>query len=137
MRTLALLLLAVPLFSQDAKPQKLTNPFEAFAYGTPKERQAAQDFISFEKKTGRQYDKALADYRECMQLEPQNVDRLRLVAWVLAMILDRTTPLPMRVPLTAVVSAIGVSTSVGLFFGVYPARKAARLNPIEALRAES
>jgi putative ABC transport system permease protein len=59
------------------------------------------------------------------------------VAWVLAMILDRTTPLPMRVPLTAVVSAIAVSTAVGLFFGVYPARKAARLNPIEALRAES
>jgi putative ABC transport system permease protein len=58
------------------------------------------------------------------------------LAWVLAMILDRTTPLPMRVPLTAVVAAIVVSTAVGLFFGVYPARKAARLNPIEALRAE-
>ncbi len=59
-----------------------------------------------------------------------------LVAWVLAMILDRTTPLPMRVPLTAVLAAVGVSTAVGLFFGVYPARKAARLTPIEALRAE-
>ena len=58
------------------------------------------------------------------------------VAWVLAMILDRTTPLPMRVPLTAVLAAVGVSTAVGLFFGVYPARKAARLTPIEALRAE-
>ena len=58
------------------------------------------------------------------------------VAWVLAMILDHTTPLPMRVPLTAVLAAIGVSTAVGLFFGVYPARKAARLTPIEALRAE-
>ena len=58
------------------------------------------------------------------------------LAWVLAMILDRTTPLPMRVPLTAVITAIAVSTAVGLFFGVVPARKAARLNPIEALRAE-
>jgi putative ABC transport system permease protein len=58
------------------------------------------------------------------------------VAWVLAMILDKTTPLPMHVPLTAVVAAIGVSTAVGLFFGVYPARKASQLDPIEALRSE-
>jgi putative ABC transport system permease protein len=59
-----------------------------------------------------------------------------LLAWVLALVLNRTTPLPMRVPFTAVVAAVGVSTAVGLFFGVYPARKAARLAPIEALRAE-
>jgi putative ABC transport system permease protein len=59
------------------------------------------------------------------------------VAWILAAFLDKTTPLPMSVPLSAVLVAICVSTAVGLFFGVYPARKAARLNPIEALRADS
>jgi len=39
------------------KPQTLTNPFEAFAYGTPQEKRAAQDFLDYEKKIGARYEK--------------------------------------------------------------------------------
>jgi len=44
--------------------------------------------------------------------------------------------MPSSVELWAVLLSLIVSTSVGIFFGVYPARKAARLDPIVALRAE-
>jgi putative ABC transport system permease protein len=59
------------------------------------------------------------------------------IAWIMAVILNKTTPLPMSVPITAVIVALFVSTSVGLFFGVYPARRASKLDPIEALRFEN
>ena len=60
-----------------------------------------------------------------------------LVAWLLAVVVRNTTPVPMAVPLLAVLASIGISSAVGMFFGVYPARKAARLDPIEALRYEA
>jgi putative ABC transport system permease protein len=47
-----------------------------------------------------------------------------------------STGMPMRTPLNAVMLAVGLSTGVGVFFGLWPALRAARLDPVEALRAE-
>jgi putative ABC transport system permease protein len=46
------------------------------------------------------------------------------------------TPLPSAVRLWSVLSGLAVALSVGLFFGTYPASKAAKLDPVEALRSE-
>lgn len=53
-----------------------------------------------------------------------------------AKIVDILTPLPSYIPLWSVLVAIGFSSITGLFFGIYPATRASKLNPIEALRYE-
>jgi len=53
-----------------------------------------------------------------------------------ASLVGRLTGWSIATPVSAVFLAIGFSAAVGIFFGFYPARKAASLDPIQALRFE-
>ena len=55
-----------------------------------------------------------------------------ILAWLVSMF----SPLPMAVKWWSVGLGLVVASSVGIFFGIYPARAASMLDPVEALRAD-
>ncbi|HEV2864557.1 MAG TPA: ABC transporter permease [Pyrinomonadaceae bacterium] len=59
-----------------------------------------------------------------------------LVGEAASLLMNKYSPLPAFVPLWAILVGVGISATVGLVFGLWPAWRAARLDPIEALRYE-
>jgi putative ABC transport system permease protein len=59
-----------------------------------------------------------------------------LLGAAIALAISSMTPVPAAIEPWSVALGIGITAAVGLFFGLYPASRAARLDPIEALRKE-
>ena len=58
------------------------------------------------------------------------------IGLILARVIAFYADWPTVVSAYSIILAVGVSATVGIVFGLYPARKAARLDPIDALRYE-
>lgn len=60
-----------------------------------------------------------------------------IAAYAIVFLVQNAFSFPMKTPFSAVIISLILATAVGLFFGIFPAMRAAKLDPIEALRAET
>jgi putative ABC transport system permease protein len=59
-----------------------------------------------------------------------------ILGWIISLLVTKFANIAASISFSSVILAFGVSAAIGLIFGYYPARRASKLNPIEALRFE-